>query len=47
MTYDRKKKISEEMRDHPMNNLDDDLEDDKYSLEEYGFQVGYYGDEEE
>jgi len=40
---DRKKFREED--DHPTHFLEEDLENDAYSLEEYGFQLGYYQEE--
>jgi len=41
-----KRRIShEEILDHPARWLEDDLDADRYSSEEYGFLLGYYGDD--
>jgi len=39
-------RASELDMDHPRRFLDPDLDEDKYSLEEYGFLVGYYEEDE-
>lgn len=40
-----KRRFSEDEFD-PRMHLEEDLENDEYSLEEYGFQLGYYGEDE-
>ena len=46
MTTNIRRRVTEDWPDDPRLTLDDDLEEDKYGLEEYGFLVGYYGDDE-
>lgn len=46
MNFSRKRISEEEVLDHPARFLDDDLEADRYELEEYAFLKGYYGDDE-